>query len=463
MFWENSNPKDDGRPFLICQNQVYSYCDVFSRCDNIFSNLRPRSIVLIYCDRDIQTILAYVGALRNNVIPLLIDSMTAQTAVDQWLNVFQIDYIFGRKKDKFVGYSQLKKIGDRQIFCRDNHSGKLISSHLRLLIPTSGSTGHVKCVRISSKNLAEVSKSIVSYMELDRDRISISSLPFHYSFGLSTLNCCMQARSSIVLTDKSWLDREFWDLVEQQNVTDLSGVPFMFEILRRIKLSNRILRNLRCVNQAGGRLDPRLTEYFVKYFGAQDIKFLTMYGATEASPRMSYVPHNFAISKLGSVGIAIDIGKFTTDAFDQRSEGELIYEGPNVCLGYATDVDDLAKDDENMGVLKTGDIGKIDDDGFVTLIGRKKRFVKVFGVSVNLDSLENIVRADFSMSAVIGVDDKIKVLVNSDAVVEVEFKKKIMSKIRIPASCLSIVKVTELYLNSSGKIDYPRLQRYFLD
>jgi len=256
----------------------------------------------------------------------------------------------------------------------------------------------------------------------------------------------------MVLTGLPLIDKEFWSLMEKNQVTDFSGVPFMFEVLRRITLSPIILKNLKCVTQAGGRLDTKCIDYFVNLFSEKDISYFTMYGQTEASPRISYVPPERALDKLGSVGIALDIGRFYTDAIDAVSEGELIYEGSNVCMGYAFSREDLSKPDSNKGILKTGDIATIDNEGFATIVGRKKRFVKVYGSSVNLDDLESKLKAKSFYTAVIGRDDKIIVLTaNHDSA---GIKNYLYSFVNFPARAIKIIEIDEIKYSGVGKPDY---------
>jgi len=461
MFWESASNKLDSQPFIIDGNDVYTFEEIFSLADALYKNIEIRSVVLIESERDLGTVLAYIGALRNDAIPLLIDANSARSTLEALINDYKVDVIFAKNNCTSINYAFVSCLYGFQIYHRLSKLVEKPFDKLALLLPTSGSTGEAKCVRTSYENLNEATLSVLRYMEMDSARISISSLQLHYTYGLSVLNLSLASRSKFVLTKHSWIEREFWSLVELHGVTDLSGVPFMFQTLRRLKLSEKILMNLRCVNQAGGRLEPKFTQYFIDYFSAHAVSYLTMYGATEASPRISYVPADRAKEKLGTVGLPLDIGKLYTDAKDGKSEGELIYEGSNVCLGYAYSRDDLVKGDENNNILKTGDLGFIDEDGFATIVGRKKRFVKVFGMSVNLDALEPIVKSIAAESVVIGEDDNVKVLVTMSTPAN-EIKEKIMSQVTFSNKGLKVVPIPEIYLNSSGKPDYPKLTEEFI-
>ncbi len=460
MFWQSRSVDVDECTFVIDEDESYSFCEVFEIGDAIVADIPKGSVIIIESDRDLSTVCAYIGALRNNIVPLLLDKQLNDDAVFRLANVYLAEFVLSPSSRNIDGYKFSGNMHGKMVYSRNDRSGISVHEKLCLLLPTSGSTGEAKCVRTSRENLSQATQSIVRYLKMDELRVSISSLPLHYTYGLSVLNCALESRSRFVLSKKSWLEREFWRTVEKYSVTDLSGVPFMFQNLRRMRLSEKVLTNLKCVNQAGGRLESVLTEYFVDYFSDKDISYFTMYGATEASPRISYVPHERAKEKLGTVGIPLDIGKLSTDTSDCLSEGELIYVGPNVCMGYGCNREDLAMDDNNNQVLRTGDIGFIDEDGYATIVGRKKRFVKMFGMSVNLDSIESMARSVTALSAVIGKDDMVLVLIADGD--ENELKTTILKHVTFSNRGLKVKKVPEIYLNGSGKPDYPRMNAEFL-
>ena len=461
MFWENAANNIDANIFIIDGVDKYTFEEIFLLADEAYKDIPSRSIVLVESKRDLGTVIAYLGALRKQAVPLLIDANSDITMLDKLAKGYKADFIFSINDRSIENCLPMRCFQNRFISRRVRDFGENPFSQLALLMPTSGSTGDAKCVRTSYKSLNEVTYAVLRYMPMDATRVSISSLQLHYTYGLSVLNLAIASRSKFVLTSHSWIERDFWSLVERCEVSDLSGVPFMFQILRRIKLTAKTLKNLKCVNQAGGRLEPHFTEYFIDYFASHEIPYFTMYGATEATPRISYVPSNRSKEKLGTVGVPIDIGSLYTDAEDGVSEGQLIYRGPNVCLGYSLCREDLIKGDEFNQVLETGDIGFIDEDGFATIVGRKKRFVKVFGVSLNLDALETIIKNIVSDSVVIGEDDNVKALYVGELSAD-KIKEEIMSKVTFSHKGLKVISIPEILLNSAEKPDYPRLSREFL-
>ena len=451
----------DSLDFLLTKQRAYSFGDIFSSSDEIYKDA-SREIVLILCDKNIETIKSYIGALRNNLVPLLVDSETKKDSLINIFNAYKPKYVSSPKEKKI---EEIYKTSKSQLtfdnyiiydFCVDL---KEIHPELGLLLLTSGSTGDPKSVRISKKNIDVATQNITEYLQLNESRTSVSLLPFHYSYGLSVLNNAIFTRSSLYLTNKTVLDKSLWDDCIQYKVTDISAVPFILEILVRLKLPEFIFKNLKCITQAGGRLQPKISEYFINLSKDEDFDYFTMYGQTEASPRISYVPPQDAITKLGSVGKPIACGQVYIDEIgNKEGEGELIYVGENVCLGYATCSKDLSKNDELDGILNTGDIASIDSDGFISIVGRKKRFIKLKGISVNLDYIESLINSNAIKCLVVGKDDALVIVLekNTKSKYETDIKNIIKNNFNFHLSLVAIIE-NDLPNLSSGKPDYKKL------
>jgi acyl-coenzyme A synthetase/AMP-(fatty) acid ligase len=348
-------------------------------------------------------------------------------------------------------------------FLKHHYEKKIkLKNELALLLPTSGSTGSSKLVRISYSNLIENARSIVKYLNINKDDVAISSLPMHYSFGLSIINSHLLMGAKIVMTDKSIMEKDFWELVKTHKVTSLSGVPYSFEMLKRLRFFTMQLPHLRMLTQAGGKLDNKLQLQFAEYCKENNKEFFVMYGQTEATARMSYLPSEMAIEKIGSIGIPIPGGEFVLinehgEIINQPNvPGELVYRGPNVSMGYAESVEDLSKGDENIGVLYTGDIVYRDEDGYYFIVGRKNRFLKLFGNRVSLDEVEQHLKELGIESVCAGVDDKLIVYTTQDYQ-EKEIKENLAKLTSIHFSAFKVVHIDEIPRNSAGKIIYAQL------
>ncbi len=459
MFWHD-RPGDDAATFLVAGGFRHTYGQVFRLGDALFADC-PRSVAIILCDRTVETVAAYFGALRRGIVPLLLDSNVKGPALSRTIAAYEPRYVLGHAEGAPDGYRPLRPHGAKVLFERIASADHPLHDDLALLIPTSGSTGDPKCVRLTAGNISSCTDSIVQYLGMTAERITVSLLPFHYSYGLSVLHntCCV--RASMLLTEKSILERSLWQNIEEAGVTDIAGVPFTFETMRRISLSEKTLAALVCVTQAGGALAPRLTKHFWQLFADHGVRYFTMYGQTEAAPRISYVPPERAMEKLGSVGIPIPGGHAEIlDAVADTGEGELVYEGPNVSMGYAVGFAELAEGDQFGGRLHTGDQARIDADGFITIVGRKKRFIKLHGISVNLDHTQSVLANAGVNCMVIGRENSLVVCTTGKDIDAVQTVMR--ENFDFHPSVVRIVTCDELPLTASNKPDYVSLSQRFL-
>jgi acyl-coenzyme A synthetase/AMP-(fatty) acid ligase len=216
------------------------------------------------------------------------------------------------------------------------------------------------------------------------------------------------------------------------------------------------------MTQAGGKLNAKMAKEYIEQALAAGKRFIVMYGQTEATARMSYLPFNKALEKYSSIGMAIPGGKFALlaengeEIVEPYKDGELVYSGPNVSLGYAECRDDLIKGDDNNGTLYTGDIAQRDNDGFYYITGRKKRFVKIFGNRVNLDAVEQMLKTITGSCACVGEDDKITVF-TTDTEKSDEIKLFLTKQTGLNIRAFAVQIIYGLPKNAAGKIQYAEL------
>ncbi len=325
---------------------------------------------------------------------------------------------------------------------------------LAVCLTTSGSTGSPKLVRLTLRNIITNAESIAQYLCIDADERPITMLPMYYSYGLSIINSHLLKGATILLTDKTYAQREFWNFLKENEATSMSGVPYTWELLRRLRFMRMYQPSVRTMTQAGGKLNAEIALEYIRWAKSVGKEFIVMYGQTEATARMSYLPWESAEEKYASIGVAIPGGKFSL-----AEDGELIYQGENVSLGYAECADDLMKGDENHGVLHTGDMARVDEDGFYYITGRKKRFVKVWGNRCNLDQVEQLVKPITTTCACAGVDDHITVFVTKEGL-EKEIKDLLASKTGLNPIAFAVKVIEAIPVKDSGKIDYQLLQTW---
>jgi hypothetical protein len=264
-----------------------------------------------------------------------------------------------------------------------------------LLLTTSGSTGSPRLVRLSHENVASNAAAIADYLGLGESDRGVLNLPLHYCYGLSVLNSHLAVGAGVVVTDLSVVDECFWTLAERHGVTGLAGVPHTFDLLDASGFADREVSRLRYVTQAGGKLAPERVTQYLQLGRRRGWNFIVMYGQTEATARMAYLPTELAERHPSAIGVAIPGGRLRLEPVDGVSDpaiGELVYAGPNVMMGYANTPADLARGAE-LTELRTGDLGRALPDGLVEIVGRRSRFAKVFGLRLDLDEVERQLRS----------------------------------------------------------------------
>ncbi|MEU4622559.1 AMP-binding protein [Actinoplanes sp. NPDC023801] len=319
---------------------------------------------------------------------------------------------------------------------------------LALLLTTSGSTGDPKLVRLSRAAVLANAGQVADSLGITADDVAITTLPLFYSYGLSVLHSHLLRGATVVLERTGIMQRDFWAAVDRFRVTSLAFVPYQYEMLRRLRFDPAKHPSVRTITQAGGRLRTDLVTDFAGRMAAVGGQMFVMYGQTEAAPRMACLPPSHLAGKLGSAGRAMPGGSFTVE------DGEVVYRGPNVMMGYAETAADLARGDDLGGVLHTGDLGRIDEDGFLFLTGRMKRMGKVFGVRINLDDVER----EFPVAAVAG-DDRLHVFAEGISADEIRaLRTKIADWLGTHFTGVDVRAIEVLPLLPNGKTDYRALE-----
>ena len=454
-----------------------TYAELKDACDKLVSQTNGRSLVFILCANKKGSVLGYTAFLNGGLVSLLLDADLERGLIDKLINIYKPDYLWIPQSlsERFADFSVTSSAWGYTLLKTPYNKIFPLHKELALLLTTSGSIGSPKLVRQSYINIRANTESIVEYLEIDCRERSITTMPMSYTYGLSIINSHLWVGASVILTEKTLMQKEFWRQLNEYAATSFGGVPYIYEMLNKLRFFNMDCPSLRIMTQAGGKLSPKLHREFAEHAAKNGKKFIVMYGQTEATARMSYLPAHKSLEKYGSVGIAIPRGVLTL--IDSRGDeigvsetvGELIYKGANVTLGYAENGADLAKGDERGGVLKTGDMAKRDTDGFYYIVGRKTRFLKIFGNRVNLDEIEQLLRSAFEGFdyACVGVDDKMKIYIanakktdeeySSLSVLSKDIIKFLTDKTGFNHAAFETVIIESIPRGESGKISYGKL------
>jgi len=425
--------------------ETCSYLELARRADLFAADLGNASLLAIEAERDIETVVAYVAALREGIPVLMFEGGVKS---ERLLSTFTPDLIYARTAE---GRALIAGGGD----------GSPAHPNLSLLLSTSGSTGSPKLVRLSGVNIQSNAESIVEYLGIRTDQIALASLPLFYSYGLSVLNSHLQAGACTLLTDLAVSDPAFAALAITHQATSLAGVPTTYDLLISSGVLGKLPQSLRTFTQAGGKMKADRVREVASLLSTRGASLCVMYGQTEASPRMAYLPPDRITDRADCIGRAIPGGTLSVEVEGKPVEpgatGELVYRGPNVMMGYALARSDLAKSAE-LAELRTGDLAAEVEPGLFRIEGRLSRFIKPLGLRVGLDELENIAAAAGVTVHVAGSDDGgVVVAATNDA--ELEVARKAIAILNLPDSLISFERFDGIPQLGSGKIDYSTILR----
>ncbi|MBR0149847.1 MAG: AMP-binding protein [Synergistaceae bacterium] len=424
-----------------------------------------RCLVFVLCSDTIGSVMGYAAFMNAGIVPLMLSRHIEPGLLSPLMDAYRPKYMWlpsdmARGDEVFSarGYSLV-----RTSFTEECP----LHPDLALLLTTSGSTGSPKFVRQSYTNILDNAKSIAEYLRLDETERPISTLPMNYTYGLSIINSHFLVGATLLLTEKAMTQKEFWQFFREAGATSFGGVPYTYEMLDRMRFQRMSLPSLRTMTQAGGKITPELHRKFAEYARDSGKNFIVMYGQCEASPRMGYLPADKAIEKAGSMGIAIPGGKFRLIGEDGREiqaphvTGELEYTGKNVAMGYAECGDDLSKGDEWGGVLRTGDMAQFDEDGYFYVVGRKKRFLKVYGNRVNLDELDRLIKGKFPVEcASAGEDDRVHIFITAGANPD-DVRNFAATTTKLNPKAFTVITLDEIPKSESGKTLFTELAKYW--
>lgn len=448
---------------LIDEDSELTYSELFETSKAISETMKSRTVVLIIATNTIECVVGYVGFISKGIVPLMVSSSAKEDDLYRLIEEYRPEYIWHNLHMCFEGRT-VKTYRTYQLVETECANEESLHPELAMLLTTSGSTGSQKYVRLSYKNIESNALSIADYLNIDATDRAITTLPLSYSYGLSIINSHLITGASLIMTDRSLFDRTFWTLLKENKATNFGGVPYTYEMLKRLRFNRMDLPSLRSITQAGGRLGESLHREFASICCEKNIDFVVMYGQTEATARLTYLPPQYALKKAGFIGIPIPGG--TIELIDNGGaeireagvSGELVYSGPNVSMGYAEGRKDLSLGDERGGRLETGDIAVRDDEGFYRIVGRKKRFLKVFGNRVNLDEVECMLAKEGYVAACVGEDDHMTIYVEEPIQDASSVQAFLSEKLNVYKGAFAVKRIDVLPRNDAGKLLYATLE-----
>lgn len=416
-----------------------TYARLASLVEAFATELGPaRRLVALAARNDLASLVAYLGALDAGCVVLLTERITAELR-----ETYDPDVLIEEGRVRAVR----------------EHSAHRLHPDLALLLSTSGSTGSPKLVRLSATNLRANAAAIAEYLAIGPDDCAATTLPMFYCYGLSVVHSHLLRGASLMLTDQSVLDSQFWQAFRDCRATSFAAVPYTIDLLDRIGFARMDLPHLRCVTQAGGRLAPERVREYAALGRERGWQFVVMYGQTEATARMAYLPAHLASAHPDCIGIPIPGGEFTLEPLDGADDAdeprELVYRGANVMMGYAKSAADLALG-RTVDALRTGDLARRTPEGLYQVVGRRSRFAKIFGLRIDLERLESgLAKAGFTACC---TEDgaHLLVAVETSRSDPTELAARLSG---LPAAAIRVHSVERIPRLPNGKPDYPAIRR----
>lgn len=427
------------RVALASADGEVDYAELAQRVDALARRIGPGRLLHVPAGNDVDSVVLYLAGLAARSVVLLTsrDGADAARAVERY-------------DPDIVG----RPGSDDLLDLRRDTPAHVLHPDLALLLATSGTTGSPKLVRLSRRGLVANAEAITQSLSLTAWDRAVTTLPVHYCYGLSVLNSHLLCGASVVLTERSVMEPEFWQLVREQGVTNFAGVPYTFELLDRVGFEDLALPSLRLVTQAGGRLDPDAVRRYGELGRRRGWDFVVMYGQTEATARMAYLPADLVLEHPGSIGTPIPGGSFTIDPLTESEPdvGELVYAGPNVMMGYAEHPRDLAAP-ALLHELRTGDLARRNDAGLFEIVGRKNRFAKVFGLRVDLAHLECLLDQGGVTACCVEVGGRLQVVYERDGRRPSDVGRIAAAAAGLPVHAVHACEIRQLPRSASGKVD----------
>lgn len=441
-----------------------TYRDVCRTIEEFNALGLPRCVIFCLCENSAGSLIGYLSFENNHQVPLLLSAGLDKGLRGNLESMYQPSYYWIPEKME-------NEIEGERVFCaygylliKTGNEPYPLHEKLSMLLTTSGSTGSPKLVRHKYGNLEANAENVAKVFAWRPDEeVGICDLPMNYTMGLNVINSHLVVGATVLMVKANLMDPDFWEFIKRNGGTSFCGVPFSYEIMRRIGFDRMDLPMLYTLAEGGGKLTDKMFQWVASYAKNRGKRFCATFGTSETSARMAFLDPDRALEKIGSIGKAIPGGElFLLDEVindDGSVTGELAYRGPNVTMGYALCREDLLKGDAFCGEYHTGDIAKRDADGFYYIIGRKGRFLKLFGLRVSLDETERILKTQYPNADFVCIgDDRRMAIFTTEKALEAEIVPFISGKTNLHNSAFRVFVINEIPRNEYGKVKFAELQ-----
>lgn len=440
-----------------------SYGELCSFAKEVSSYMSPRSLVFMMTENTVGGIAWIIGLLESGNVPLVLNAHTEEELFANMMDIYRPAYLCVPAGNSLTGKYESVKVAYGYVLLSTGNEPCPMHEDLSHLLPTSGSTGSPKLVRHKYENIDAAALNISTFFELTPEDRPLLVLPLYYTMGLSIVFSHLYAGATVLITNQNMTDRAFWTFIKEQKATSFTGVPYSYEILNLMRFFRMDLPDLKLLTQGGGKMPKALNLKFAEYCRDNGKKWIATYGQSEGTARMAWLPAEYAVDKVGSIGKAVPNGELSLVDMDgnlitePNVQGEMCYRGKNVTMGYARKREDLMLGDERHGYMKTGDLAYRDEDGCYYIVGRMGRFLKLFGMRIGLDECEQIIKAKYPVEcACTGTDEKMFVYITDESLTA-GVKDELVAKTKLVATAFEIRVIPAIPKNEAGKVLYSKL------
>ncbi len=438
-------------------NRAYTYKTIFENSDKLKMVLGDRCVILVLCDRNLETISFVLELMLQGYVPLLMPNDINLIVLNKLIEAYKPSYVYLSNVDEFGKENRYEKI---MLKLENHYVLKLfgynykLNEELALLLTTSGTTGSRKLVRISYNNLHYSCLYSCKKHMIREEHRGILSLPINHILGF--IFCLWQwyVGATVVITQDLIYSDKFEKVFIENKINNFVGVPWQFSVLNKLDFWNEEkVKNLNFAMVAGSRI---IKEDVDNLINRLNNKILIAYGMTEVTGEIASIPLKDC-PEIEVVGCVMNEDFIEID----NKSSEIIVSNNRVCLGYANSFQDLDLGNVNKGKINTGDIGYIDERGNLYIKGRISRYIKILGKRISLDEIECLINKTLNEN-IVCIEKNDELCICCDSTLDEEVYKKIKDfvtwDLKINKQFFNLVRVDNIPLTESGKVNYCKMK-----
>jgi long-chain acyl-CoA synthetase len=452
---------------IIEDETVIKYSDLIADLQDVCKKIdKKKKLFFILTENSYDFIKLYISLIKLGNVVFLVDIKIDQAFLVKLVKDYKPNYLCVPKTYDYKKKNNCFNIDSYEVIKISPYIHKF-NSDLQLLLPTSGTTGSSKLVMLTKKNIYKNTADIIKYLKLNKDDKILTSLPFHYSYGLSILNTHLMSGGKIILFKGSMISKDFQNFFNKKKINCYYGVPENYEIIKRLNL--KITKNFfKFFAIAGGKISKITLMKLLEIAEKFNFKIYNMYGQTEASPRISYSKYKKKRDResIFTVGKAFGGGKIyikkNGKILKKNEIGKIYYKGLNVMLGYAKSYKDFSKKRNNKFLIATGDLGFIDKNNNLNIVGRSDRYIKLDSERINLNQLEDLLREKFINNYyVVYMHNKLNIFSDDNKTLKMA-TKYLVKKTNIKRNYIKAFDNYDISYLSNGKVNHLKIKNYLL-